>query len=549
MKGCLSVANIGEVCVNTAVTAAGLVLLAPLAAALGSTASHAAGNPCDPTTYGAVNDGVTDNATAIQRAIDTCAANGGGVVPLTGGGTFVTGPIALRSHITLQIMAPTVLKNTLNHYAYQPAFIGYPFRFVNDPSLTGGVGPSFTGKPEAMISANGVTDVAIIGNGTIDGSGADNPPANIDGGQSWWTMATNTKAVAAAGAPPCFAGTTITCYTAAIITSGTNNAASYAGQSFSDIVTSNGLPRPFLVEFYNCTNVTVNGVLLTNSPMWSLGLRYDKNVTVSNYRVINPPDSPNTDGIDPLGTNGLTVSNADINTGDDNIAIKSGLPGVPPGAYYAPPYNLPRIATSNVTISNSIFRRGHGLSVGSETINGVNHIRANTIQFLGTDNGFRIKTGRDRGNQISDMVIQNLRMVDVPTPISLSEYYPTVPGATQGDIVQPENPATRPYVHDISISNVVVTNPKTVRNTNVGASLIVGIPESPIYNVALKNISITTAATAGTYMRLRNVNNLTCSNVTITPLNLGSPNFDHAFDNEKGLTNISGCDVSPQSPP
>jgi polygalacturonase len=250
-----------------------------------------------------------------------------------------------------------------------------------------------------------------------------------------------------------------------------------------------------------------------------------------------------------VGTNGLTVSNADIDTGDDNIAIKSGLPGVPAGAYYAPPYNLPRVPTSNVTVYSSIFRRGHGLSVGSETVNGIQHIRANYVQFLGTDNGFRIKTGRDRGNQIFDMVIQNLQMTDVPTPISLSEYYPTIPGVTQGDIPQPEPPETRPFVHDITIANVTATNPKTVRSdATTSGGLIIGLPESPMFNVNLSNISITTANPAGTYMRLRNVDNLTCSNVVIAPLGQVSPNFGHTFDNEGGLTNINGCDVSPLPP-
>ena len=172
----------GEVRVNITVPAR-VALLAPPAFVLGSKASHAQGNPCDPRTYGAISDGVTDNTSAIQNAIDTCAANGGGIVPIVGGGTYISGPISLKSHILLQIMAPTVLKNTLNHYANQPAFVGYPFRFVNDPAVTG-TGPTFTGKPEAFISANGETDLGIIGNGTIDGSGGDSPPANIDGGQS-----------------------------------------------------------------------------------------------------------------------------------------------------------------------------------------------------------------------------------------------------------------------------------------------------------------------------------------------------------------------------
>src|SRR5207248_3063878 len=128
-----------------------VLLLASAAIVCGSRVSRAQENPCDPRTYGAVGDGATDNTTAIQTAINQCAANGGGIVPLVDGGKYISGPISLKSHILLQIMAPTILKNTLNHYAYQPAFIGYPFQFSNDPGVTG-AGPSLPGKPEAFIS-------------------------------------------------------------------------------------------------------------------------------------------------------------------------------------------------------------------------------------------------------------------------------------------------------------------------------------------------------------------------------------------------------------
>src|SRR5215467_2069910 len=122
---------------------------------------------CDPRAFGAVNDGKTDNTMAIQTAINRCAAGGGGIVPIAGGGIYVTGPIELKSRIMLRISAPTVLKNTNDHTRYQPAFIGYPFRFANDPAVTG-TGPSLPGKAEAMISANDVVEAGIIGDGTID---------------------------------------------------------------------------------------------------------------------------------------------------------------------------------------------------------------------------------------------------------------------------------------------------------------------------------------------------------------------------------------------
>jgi polygalacturonase len=481
---------------------------------------------CDPRAYGAVNDGSTDNTTAIQAAIDRCAARGGGIVPITGGGTYVTGPIELKSRVMLRISAPTILKNTADHTRYQPAFIGYPFRFANDPAVTG-AGPVLPGKPEAMISAIDVVDSGIIGDGTIDGSGSDPAAAATPDnphGLSWWQLAANAKSLT-----------------------------SYPG--FPDIPTSNGLPRPWLVEFYNSKRIRIEGVLLTNSPMWDLGLRYDTDVVVDGLRVFNnandPTGAPNTDGIDLVGSNDVVLTRLDIDTGDDNVAMKSGLPGIDPAnpgvptfAYYKPPYNLPKIPLRDVHISHSTFKRGHGMSVGSETVNGVSHIRAHDIMFLGTDNGFRIKTGRDRGNEIADMVIERLQMTDVTTPISLSEYYPTIPGPTQGDITQPQIPATQPHVHDIRISHVSATNPQTVRTVTTSGGLIVGIPESPIRRVLLNRISIATANTSGTYTRLRNVDQITCRDVTVTPLHQTSPNVGHTFDNEGGLSNLTGCDVA-----
>jgi polygalacturonase len=482
---------------------------------------------CDPRSHGAVNDGKTDNTTAIQAAIDRCAARGGGIVPIAGGGIYITGPIELKSRVMLRIDAPTILKNTTDHTRYQPAFIGYPFRFANDPAVTG-TGPLLPGKPEAMISAASVEDSGILGDGTIDGSGDDaaaGATPDNPGALSWWQLAANAKSLT-----------------------------SYPG--FPDIPTSNGLPRPWLIEFYNSKRIRIEGVLLTNSPMWDLALRYDSDVVVDGLRVFNnandPTGAPNTDGVDLVGSTDVELTRLDIDTGDDDVAMKSGLPGIDPAhpgiptfAYYKPPYNLPRIPLRDVHISHSTFKRGHGMSVGSETVNGVSRIRAHDIAFLGTDNGFRIKTGRDRGNEIADMVIERLQMTDVTTPISLSEYYPTIPGPTQGDLTQPHIPATQPLVHDITISEVSAINPRTVRAVNTSGGLIVGIPESPIRSISLNRISIVTADSSGTYTRLRNIDQITCRQVTVTPLLQSLPNLGHTFDNEGGLSNVTGCDVAP----
>ncbi|MBQ4029589.1 MAG: glycoside hydrolase family 28 protein, partial [Prevotella sp.] len=60
--------------------------------------------------YGAKGDGITDDAIAIQRAIDACSAKGGGQVYLPCGKTFLAGPIELKSNINLYLDAGSVLK-------------------------------------------------------------------------------------------------------------------------------------------------------------------------------------------------------------------------------------------------------------------------------------------------------------------------------------------------------------------------------------------------------------------------------------------------------
>ncbi len=385
-----------------------------------------------------------DDTTTIQGAITSCAASGGGTVSLSGGGTFLSGPLVLASNTFLLVDTNTTLKAVSDQTRFVPAVITQPYR-----------------ANEAFVSANGASNVGILGNGTIDGSGA-----------PYWAQAT---AFSASGAT------------------------SYPG--FPGLPTSNGLPRPWLVEFWQCNNVTVNSIHLQNSPMWDAVFRYSSNVFVNGLSVLNPATTaPNTDGVDVVSSNTVNLTNLNISTGDDDVAIKSGLPN----------NNVPAVATQNVTVTNSTLLNGHGLSIGSETINGVQHVTVNGITFNGTQNGIRLKTGRDRGNQLNDWNYNNLTMTNVGTPISFSAYYPSIP-ADGTDTAQPIT-ATTPFVHDITIQNLTATGA-------TGQSLFVGLPESPILGITMNNVNIT--QTKGSGMELRNVSG-TFTNVTVTPAS-GTP--------------------------
>jgi polygalacturonase len=119
---------------------------------------------CDVSQFGAVGDGKTKDTAAIQKAIDTCAADkNGGIVKLTLG-TFLSGPITLKSNVTLEVSAAAVLLGSPDHADY--------------PKKTEFRGPGY----QALVSAVDAQNVTIRGGGVIDGNGT-----------SWWVEARQQK--------------------------------------------------------------------------------------------------------------------------------------------------------------------------------------------------------------------------------------------------------------------------------------------------------------------------------------------------------------------
>lgn len=352
-----------------------------------------------------------DATSLLQQAIDRCSAKGGGQLRLAAG-VFMTAPLALRSGVDLHLDAGAVLRGVAGQQHYRPAYMNWPYRFG-----------------EALLGMDGVRHVRISGEGSIDGFG-----------QQWWPQAqqarlTGEKQTLAQGIPA-----------------------------------SNGLPRPWLIEIHRSADVRIEGVHIINAPMWNLVTRYSHDIDIRGVSILNPADSPNTDGIDVVASRHVRIRDSRISTGDDCIAIKSGLPGS----------RLPAEATVDVRIDHLWLGRGHGLSVGSETLFGIRGVDVRDVVFQGTDAGVRIKSGRDRGNRISDIHFRHLRMKGVGTAISVLAYYPKP--APEQDPAQAVT-ATTPWISDVSVTDVQAEGSRV-------AGLLIGLPESPLRGIRLGHLSL-----------------------------------------------------------
>ena len=357
---------------------------------------------CNVTQYGAKADGTTKNTAAIQKAIDDCSVKKGTVV--LSGGTYVSGPLVLKSNITFRVEKGATLLGSADHDDYPKMEV---LRAAGRQSL---------------ISSDHAENITITGGGVIDGNG-----------ESWWKEARASKNAGFVGGDTIF--------------------------------------RPRLAVFNYSKHIKMEDITFQNSPSWQVVPYYCDDVIIRNVRILAPEHSPNSDAVDPFSTSNMIIDHLYADVGDDNIAIKSGIANSPG----------PDDSSHDITITDCEFMHGHGLSIGSEIAGGANNIRAERIHFKGTDQALRIKANRDRGNQVYNIVFKDITMEDVKTSILISEYYPKA--LPEGDVAAAPITRLTPFFHDITIENV-----KSVRSGV--AAIIVGLPESPVKNLTLKNINI-----------------------------------------------------------
>lgn len=128
-----------------------------IAMTLAAAALTAEARVYDITDYGAVSDTTRLSTAAVQKAIDSCNAAGGGTVSVPAG-NYKIGSIVLRSNVTLNLENGATLYGSTDIADYQPMTTDYVSLRTNVPTIQ-------------LIYADNASNVAITGLGTIDGRG------------------------------------------------------------------------------------------------------------------------------------------------------------------------------------------------------------------------------------------------------------------------------------------------------------------------------------------------------------------------------------------
>jgi polygalacturonase len=197
-------------------------------------------------------DGETDNKKVFQDIIDSCSRNGGGKIIVEKGVYLINGPIHLRSNIHLVLEKDSKLVFGSDPRNYLPVV------------LTSWEGTKvYNYSP--FIYTYGATNVAITGEGEIDGSSA----------ESWAKWKELQKA------------------DKKLLRKMNNENIPVKQRVFGE----GHYLRPHLIQFYNCKNILVEGIKISDSPFWCLHLIYSENITIRNLTY--EANNFNNDGIDP----------------------------------------------------------------------------------------------------------------------------------------------------------------------------------------------------------------------------------------------------------
>lgn len=390
--------------------------------------------------YGASLDATpAQNQKAINKAIEACSKAGGGRVVIPAG-TWKTGALRMKSHVNLVIEKGATL-----FFHFDRAL--YPLVETRWEGLD-----CINYSP--LIYAFRETDIAVTGEGTIDGNGSDD---------TWWLMSGKTPKSRDV-----------------VVEEKQQNP---GGRADLLKMAEDGVPiekrvfgpkkglRPQMINFNQCDGILIEGVTMVRSPFWVMHPLLSKNITVRNVTVHN--DGPNGDGCDPESCENVLIENCVFDTGDDCIAIKSGRNEDGreggKGRYVGRP-------SKNIIVRNCIMKDGHGgVVLGSEISGGCNNVFVENCKMdsPNLDRILRIKTNSCRGGVIEDIYMRNVEVgqcAEAVLKINL-DYEPKEIGRR----------GFYPIVRNVYMENV------TCKKSKYGIMVVAFDDRTNVYNINLKN--------------------------------------------------------------
>lgn len=375
------------------------------------------------TDFGAKPDGTTLNTKTIQSAIDKVSKKGGGKI-IFPRGEFLSGSISLKSNIELHLQKGSVLLGSTDPDDYGQ----------DDPK-----GPDLdenkvTPSRMALIVANNVTNIALTGQGTIDGQGM--------------ALAVTIDSLHHLGV---------------------RRVHNY---NYRRMRPNEG-SRPMLFAFTESKEITVTGLHLKNSACWGLFFERCSDMVLDSLKVTNRAFW-NNDGMDITDCKNVKVTNCDLDTADDGICLKSHTPGYFNDNIYVANCTIRSSASAvkfgtashggfkNITIANIKVFDTFRSAIAIESVDGgdIENIKVSNVIAENTGNAIFIRLGHRAGEKPG--TIKNVHIKDVKVQV----------------------PFGRP---DIDYD---LRGPEVDFFHNPFPSSIVGIPGHNVQNVILENIDI-----------------------------------------------------------
>lgn len=325
------------------------------------------------------------NTAAIQTQLDACAGRNAlqSAVELSAakGDSFTSGALFIPTGVVLWLDAGVTLQASTNPSDFQRTADSRTKACDSSGSIPvcGTLDAKNTGCL-ALVNSCRTSYAGVGGPGAIEGHGWSALTGGANKGATWWALA------------------------------GAAKAGNYA----------QSLNAPRMIDFQKSTNSTLSGFTIHNAPLVHMLLGGADGATVSQVTIVTPTSDRsggalpyNSDGLDLSGSSNVQVDRVDFSDGDDNIAMEAAGGG----------------PVRNIAVTNSTFRAGHGLSIGSGTSSGATGVTATNIRFIGTDNGLRIKSDASRGGVVDSIQYNTICMASVGNPIVIDPYYSTDTGS------------------------------------------------------------------------------------------------------------------------